>query len=67
MSNAFAQTAPTDVAFVGVEAILGGDYFVSLRLWWWDHVIETRAIGPIPRRNPMLGLVRMDIFSSNTG
>jgi hypothetical protein len=27
---------------------MGGDTFVSLRPQWWDHLTETRAIGPDP-------------------
>jgi hypothetical protein len=35
-----------DVAFQSVEAVLGRNYFVPLRLKRWDQLAKARAVGP---------------------
>ena len=46
-----------------VEAVLGGDHFVSLRLESWDQLAERRSIGPYPvdEYNALFGLFRVHV------
>jgi hypothetical protein len=64
MRTSSHQPAPIDVAFVGGEAILGGDFFAFLWPQGWNHRTETRAIGPDPVAEDS---ACMDVFSLNIG
>ena len=56
------QLAPTDVAFVGVEAILGGHHLVPLRLKRGITLLKHEPSGQMPWQKTMLGLVFVDVF-----
>lgn len=46
-----------DIACKCVEAVLGGDHLMSIRLKRGNHLVEARTVGQIPWQKTMLGLV----------
>jgi hypothetical protein len=56
-----------EIAFIRIEAVLGGHHFIPIRLKRGDYLVKARALGPDPVAEHDAGFGLHDVFSSNIG